>query len=316
MAGLGGAESVIRWANKIHGSTWADPPPALHDYCPECAGDADDGGGAFIEDDDAGSGRVTKEGVVSGTPPYLAPEQARGDADVGAPTDVYALGCMLYEMLTGDTPFTGDVGVLIARHLFSEPPTIHENRSPASPPVAGVVEDLVRAMLAKEAADRPTAAQVAETLRSLDGRARLRASEHHDESAKMGRAARMVSVQAPPRAPTPLAGTDAVVRVAVVGEFSREQRLALAVSGVRADVVETVEDAGKADAIFLRDESQLPAALATGKPILLEVAAASASDLRALISSGIAEVVRIPWTEGGLAKQVRRAVRSAKRSRT
>ena len=72
MAGLGGAESVIRWANKIHGSTWADPPPALHDYCPEC-----DGGDAGGDD----------EGGCSADGPS---EECGGEEDGGEDTDAEA----------------------------------------------------------------------------------------------------------------------------------------------------------------------------------------------------------------------------------
>jgi len=54
-----------------------------------------------------GAGRLTETGLSRGTPHYMSPEQATGDLSVGAATDVYALGCVLYQMLVGEPPYTG-----------------------------------------------------------------------------------------------------------------------------------------------------------------------------------------------------------------
>ena len=58
----------------------------------------------------AGGSRMTETGMSLGTPYYMSPEQAMGEREITAKSDVYALGCVLYEMLAGEPPFTGPVG--------------------------------------------------------------------------------------------------------------------------------------------------------------------------------------------------------------
>jgi eukaryotic-like serine/threonine-protein kinase len=98
----------------------------------------------------AGASQMTEEGAIIGTAQYLSPEQARG-APVDQTSDLYSTGIVLFELLTGDVPFTGESPVEIAmKHLADVPPAPSELRS-------DVPEDLdlvvVRA-LAKEPADR------------------------------------------------------------------------------------------------------------------------------------------------------------------
>jgi hypothetical protein len=97
-----------------------------------------------------GDARVTATGVVAGTLAYMAPEQLRS-APLDARTDIYALGVMLFEMLTGRLPFDGDTGQLMIGHLQQEPPPLRA-LNPALPPA---LERLVARMLAKEPAARP-----------------------------------------------------------------------------------------------------------------------------------------------------------------
>ncbi|MEU9111566.1 protein kinase [Streptomyces sp. NPDC048483] len=104
---------------------------------------------------------LTTTGQILGTLAYLAPERARG-RPAGPTTDVYALGCVLYEMLCGRPPFTtDDVPAVVAyQHIDADPVPPRQRR--AEVPVA--VGTLVLQMLAKDPAARPTAAEVAERL--------------------------------------------------------------------------------------------------------------------------------------------------------
>jgi serine/threonine protein kinase/tetratricopeptide (TPR) repeat protein len=77
----------------------------------------------------AGDTRLTQTGVVVGSPAYMSPEQAAGDEMVDARSDVYSLACVLYEMLAGALPFSGDsVGATIAKRFRDLPPDVREYR--------------------------------------------------------------------------------------------------------------------------------------------------------------------------------------------
>ncbi len=70
----------------------------------------------------AGSTRMTETGMSLGTPHYMSPEQAMGEREISARSDVYALGCVLYEMLVGEPPFTGPTAQAIIARAVTEPP--------------------------------------------------------------------------------------------------------------------------------------------------------------------------------------------------
>jgi serine/threonine-protein kinase len=90
---------------------------------------------------------LTQAGVVLGTPAYMSPEQTIGERELDGSTDVYSLGCMLYEMLTGAPPFTGRTPqAVFARHLTEAAPSARRER----PDVPEHVELAIRTALAKE----------------------------------------------------------------------------------------------------------------------------------------------------------------------
>ena len=116
------------------------------------------GGHAVVADfgiarafDQARAGGLTGTGVAIGTPPYMSPEQATGSRDLDGRSDIYALGCVLYEMLAGVPPFVGPTAEsLVHQHLAVDPPPVTALR-PAVPPA---VAEAVRRALAKAPADR------------------------------------------------------------------------------------------------------------------------------------------------------------------
>ena len=99
----------------------------------------------------AGGSRMTQTGMSLGTPAYMSPEQAMGEREIGARSDVYALGAMTYEMLTGEPPFTGpNSQAIVAKVLTEQPPPLRPKR-PSVPPA---VEHAVLVALQKLPADR------------------------------------------------------------------------------------------------------------------------------------------------------------------
>src|SRR5258708_18407472 len=107
---------------------------------------------------------LTGTGTVVGTPSYMAPEQWRGE-EIDARTDIYALGVMLYEMLTGKLPFTGDTPyVLMYNHIDGLPPT----PTALSPDLPEGVNDIIHKAMAKDPGDRyGSAEQMAAAFSSL-----------------------------------------------------------------------------------------------------------------------------------------------------
>jgi serine/threonine-protein kinase len=111
-----------------------------------------------------GGEKLTATGVVVGTVEYMSPEQAAGEGELDHRSDLYALGCVLYEMVAGHPPFTGTTAQqVIARHLIDTAPSLEAARPGLPAPVARAIE---RA-LAKAPADRfGSAAAFARSLRS------------------------------------------------------------------------------------------------------------------------------------------------------
>jgi tRNA A-37 threonylcarbamoyl transferase component Bud32 len=111
----------------------------------------------------AGDKRLTQTGLSLGTPHYMSPEQATGDKAVDGRTDIYSLGCVLFEMLTGEPPFSGPSTQAIVAKVLTEPvPAVRLRRPTVSPGLEAVVHKAVQ----KLPADRyPTPQAFAHALR-------------------------------------------------------------------------------------------------------------------------------------------------------
>jgi TolB-like protein/tetratricopeptide (TPR) repeat protein len=101
--------------------------------------------------DAAGGEKLTETGLALGTPAYMSPEQATGDGQPDSRSDIYALGCILYEMLAGQPPFTGGTAqAILARHAVDPVPSLSTVRATVPP----TVEHAITKALAKVPADR------------------------------------------------------------------------------------------------------------------------------------------------------------------
>ncbi|HEX7121803.1 MAG TPA: serine/threonine-protein kinase, partial [Gemmatimonadaceae bacterium] len=121
-----------------HGVIHRDVKPAnilLHDGRPMVADF-----GIALAISAAGGGRLTETGLSLGTPHYMSPEQASAERDLTARSDVYSLGCVLYEMLAGEPPHTGPTAAAILMRILTEQPRpISELRATVPPHVAATV---------------------------------------------------------------------------------------------------------------------------------------------------------------------------------
>ncbi|HEY3012920.1 MAG TPA: protein kinase [Gemmatimonadales bacterium] len=112
----------------------------------------------------AGGESLTQTGLAVGTPTYMSPEQASGEREPDGRSDIYSLGCVLYEMLAGSAPFSGPTAqAMIMKHFTDPVPSLRAAR----PTITLDLEQVVTRMLAKDPSERfATAAQVALALGS------------------------------------------------------------------------------------------------------------------------------------------------------
>jgi formylglycine-generating enzyme required for sulfatase activity/predicted Ser/Thr protein kinase len=115
-----------------------------------------------IAEGELNEAKLTREGSLLGTPTYMSPEQVNGQTDaIGPATDIYSLGVLLFEMLTGNPPYSGPLGVVMGQILTAPVPSVREFR----PEVDGRLEAICRQAMAKEPAARfPSMAALAQAL--------------------------------------------------------------------------------------------------------------------------------------------------------
>lgn len=114
--------------------------------------------------DDDGEVQLTQDGVAIGTPSYMSPEQLEGESSqIGPQSDIFSLGLILYEMLTGQRRFTGKVTSIIGQILTKDPVSLRGIREDVDPQL----DVICRKMMARNPAERyATMAEVADTMRA------------------------------------------------------------------------------------------------------------------------------------------------------
>jgi eukaryotic-like serine/threonine-protein kinase len=261
------------------------------------------------------AGRVTDEEIVCGTPVYMSPEQAAG-RDIGPPSDIYSLGCVLYELLTGDVPFDGDGAVVLARHLYA--PLIAPRKRRPDLDIPGALDDLVRRMLAKRPEARPNAAEAAAALQAMDPETTERRQRSRGESYRLGREARMVSLPPVAYEPTvqtgPATEDDAHVHVGLVGVIDDASLTALAASGFEVQSLGDTSPGDEVEVIYAPGAtvSAVRGLALRGRPVVTDASPADMERLTELLRAGATEVVT---RTDALDEVVRKLWRAARRRR-
>jgi len=280
-----------------------------------------DFGLAFIADAKAAiDRRLTKEGLIGGTPYYMSPEQARGRG-VGLPADVYSFGCMLYEMLTTTVPFEGSAPEVVADHMYKAPEDVRTMRPDC--PVA--LAELIMRMLEKHADKRPTAEGVRKRLAALDS-ANLNSRERARDATYLStREQRMVSEVRPnPGERTRFQSDQAYI--AKVAEGLSEKAVVGVVgamppglsAGLVANGISTISFSTEANedvtAVFVADPAaaDMASITALGVPVVAACDTANMENVTALLRAGVAEVVPTPIEPAGVARKLWRAITKAK----
>ncbi len=204
-----------------------------------------DFGIALLEE--SGVDKLTAAGTLRGTPQYMSPEQCMG-RNVGAPTDIYAVGVILYELLAGLPPFdASSVAEVIAQQMFAPPPSFAERPPPREVPAG--LEALALRALSKRPERRPTAAEFRDALqRAAHGvdSTSLAARDAAERARSAGLSRDERALAPAPREAThesPASDVGPSPRVALWG-FSTERgaalRTALAAQGMTAFVVDAL----------------------------------------------------------------------------
>ncbi len=270
-----------------------------------------DFGLAFIKDG-GDLGRFTSDTIISGTPDYMAPEQCRGGADVGPAADIYALGCVFLEILTGRAPFTGQQGEVLAQQLHVPAPLLTNRRPGASPQLSLLIEK----MLDKQPGARPSAREVVAALTAQAREAPDAVRKVRDRSARV--LAPHVGVSSPQAPTAELLSKDIVVErpvVVVRGVAQANIAIALAVNGF--DIIDggldDQEPSRGVEVMLEATPAQVSSRVALGATVIVGADPDDLDRLAALVHAGAAEVVGMPVAVDDVSSRVVRAFRRAHR---
>ena len=267
-----------------------------------------DFGLAFISDDEDLS-RMTQEGMVSGTPQYLSPEQAVGSTEIGPESDIYSLGCMFYEMLTGHRPFEGKTMIMLLNaHLYVPTTSLRVKAPEADIPAA--LDSLVLGMMSKEAADRPTAVDVATMLRRMlasdDVRGRGRPSTLLEP--RVGRSVTASHMTAAPQDASRKKPEESGLVLGVIGEISPELIAAARSSGWRAEPY----TGGECDVLVVTKRDTITAELAGAHPVIAVLESDSVTGAVELLKLGVEDVLDV-YSADQIIRKAARVYRSRSR---
>ena len=282
-----------------------------------------DFGLAHMDDPSDRGPTLTQSNMVSGTPEYMSPEQCQS-LQVGPSTDIYALGCILTELLQGSPPFLAGTQMLtMSQQMFMAPPPL--DRPPDAEPVPPLLERLRLQMLAKDPLERPAnVKELRERWREALTPAANRAAFPDRKRGDLGgdRTERAVTWTSPAPRPEPSAHPDAL-RVGLVhlaGAAIDESRLvALAAAGIAISPVSPplprdldgviLEAAGDVDAACAWMAAHLDEALP--RPVLCIDADGDA--VAQLVAAGAGDIESYPVQPAQLARKLRKIARRFRR---
>ncbi len=210
----------------------------------------------------------TRHATAFGTPRYMAPEQSVG-GEVDARTDLYTFGVILYELLTGTPPFTGeDPAELLRQHVVGKVPTLAERAPTLAVPAA--LEQLIMQLLAKDPKDRPeTARAVLEALDSVATAERIeigQAAPTEPEQPEGGSLAQALAELAPSPSDAPKETADAPAAKSQLAQGDSLSPLAAAMSSGNHKPLPKLRAPSVVDLAILKPDSVNPAVLAPAPP--------------------------------------------------
>ena len=231
-----------------------------------------DFGIAVCRPGNADATRLTSGGLI-GTPHYMSPEQAHGE-QVDARADLYALGCLLFELVTGATPFDGPGFEVLLAHLGRPPPRASER----SPGVPAAIDALIADLMAKQPDDRPASAdavvaRIDDALAELAGSRRSRA---RTATSSRSRPATRPPARAVTQPRLPARRRLAVVAAIAAGALALAGAAAFQLRGDEPEVAEPTAGeptAGEPLRLITRDDGELivhtlvPEVIRAGAPV-------------------------------------------------